>query len=151
MIEPAFNDTTFDLTGYDGPPKMIYVRMGDLHLRMTICRCEWSDHDDMSILVCATDPKRVYLSNGNSVIETDGVMAYAETDENPSQLANHRPMRGDQVAEWIKRSRDFFAGSDDDRDLCYYRAVDGLLDDYRLHADVGAPLYRDVSEGPREP
>lgn len=65
----------------------------------------------------------------------------------------HTPMRGSDVAEWIKKRRDGYLLSDGSRPLlptmqgAAYLALDGLLDDYRDHADVGIPL-RDPVEGP---
>lgn len=58
----------------------------------------------------------------------------------------HRPRRDDPVATWIKESRDRFkryrylgghlGGS--------WTALDDLLDEYRLHADLGVALGDDL-------
>jgi hypothetical protein len=44
-----------------------------------------------------------------------------------------QPRRGDDVEAWLRQWRDQYA---DDA----WRALDDALDDYRLHADTGAPL-----------
>lgn len=54
----------------------------------------------------------------------------------------HVPHREDAVATWIKRKRDGWERGDNE-----WRLIDWLLDDYRLHADTGAPLSEDVVEG----
>jgi hypothetical protein len=56
--------------------------------------------------------------------------------------APERPRRGDAFEQWLKAQRD----------LCFdyattWSAVDGLLDQYRLHADTGTPLSEHVCEG----
>lgn len=47
----------------------------------------------------------------------------------------HQPARGDAVAVWLRGRRDTYA-----RDTAEWTALDFVLDDYRLHADVGEPL-----------
>ena len=50
-----------------------------------------------------------------------------------------RPERGDVVEAWLKRWRDDF------HPHSYgWHLVDGLLYDYRLHADTGTLLSEDV-------
>lgn len=56
--------------------------------------------------------------------------------------AAHRPRRGSDVEAWIKETRDSHNYHDDT-----WHALDALLDDYRLKADVGASLDQEV-EGP---
>jgi hypothetical protein len=51
-----------------------------------------------------------------------------------------RPMRGDDVEAWIKRRRDELP-----RNLDEWDTLDYLLDNYRLHADLGTPLSGEVS------
>lgn len=49
------------------------------------------------------------------------------------------PRRGDPVAEWIKKMRDGYTPYT----FSWY-AVDDMLDNYRLHADLGTSLDEDV-------
>lgn len=48
----------------------------------------------------------------------------------------HIPQRGSDVEEWIKARRDVWSP-----DSQSWQALDDLLDDYRLHADTGSPLF----------
>lgn len=57
-------------------------------------------------------------------------------------LAPPLPRRGDHVEAWLKQQRDACFGH-----ASTYNAVDGLLDDYRLHADTGTPLDQHCCEG----
>ncbi|MFJ9671401.1 hypothetical protein ACIRP5_11505 [Streptomyces sp. NPDC101221] len=50
--------------------------------------------------------------------------------------------RGDQFEAWLKTQRDACFGH-----ASSWAAVDGLLDQYRLHADTGTPLGEHVCEG----
>lgn len=50
--------------------------------------------------------------------------------------------RGDAFAAWLKAQRDACFGH-----ASSWAAVDGLLDQYRLHADTGTPLGEHVCEG----
>lgn len=52
------------------------------------------------------------------------------------------PRRGDQFETWLKAQRDACFGH-----ASTWAAVDGLLDQYRLHADTGTPLGEHVCEG----
>jgi hypothetical protein len=45
------------------------------------------------------------------------------------------PSRGDDFERWLKYQRDLCFGH-----ATTYNAVDGLLDEYRLHCDTGTPL-----------
>lgn len=54
-----------------------------------------------------------------------------------------RPRRDDEVAAWIKRHRDEYAG----QGFGEWESLNSLLDDYRLHADTGTPLSERVDEG----
>lgn len=51
----------------------------------------------------------------------------------PDQV--HKPMRGDEIAEWLRQYRDTY-----DRYTREWYALDNALDNYRLHADMGLPL-----------
>lgn len=57
-------------------------------------------------------------------------------------MNEHKPERGSDVEAWIKRERDALRHSWPDG----WIVLDGLLDHYRLHADLGAPLHLEVSE-----
>ncbi|MFD8488678.1 hypothetical protein [Streptomyces sp. NPDC059712] len=59
--------------------------------------------------------------------------------------AQHQPRRGDQFEAWLKTQRDSFGwhGANDRR---LYDTLDGILDRYRLHADMGVPLDGHVCE-----
>ncbi len=65
----------------------------------------------------------------------------------------HVPMRGSDVEAWIKRARDEYRGPDDpDGRTPSWDVLDNLLDDYQLHADVGASLDVPAEDiGPRAP
>jgi hypothetical protein len=52
------------------------------------------------------------------------------------------PERNDPVATWLKEHRDAYSRADE-----RWTALDWMLDDYRLHADVGQPLHVEVTEG----
>ncbi|NED75328.1 hypothetical protein G3I51_23995 [Streptomyces sp. SID9944] len=54
----------------------------------------------------------------------------------------HQPRRGDQFEAWLKAQRDACFGH-----ASSWAAVDGLLDQYRLHADTGTPLGEHVCDG----
>lgn len=59
------------------------------------------------------------------------------------------PRRGDEVERWIKRARDSCFSAIGAGPGWY--ALDDLLDDYRLHADVGAALSVPAEEiGPHD-
>lgn len=58
----------------------------------------------------------------------------------------HRPERGSNVEAWIKHYRDQHRATDGTLTGAWH-AVDGLLDDYREHADTGTPLSLTV-DGP---
>lgn len=73
-----------------------------------------------------------------------GVMTarqYVDMERLPGVVRDRLPRRGDAVEAWIKRTRDEWANGD------AYRALDGLLDDYRDHADTGTSLDQPI-EGP---
>lgn len=63
-------------------------------------------------------------------------------------------MREDDVANWLKHQRDKWDVPPVPRKLTateahartVYTAIDDLLDDYRLHADIGTPLDQEVPE-----
>lgn len=56
---------------------------------------------------------------------------------------NPRPARGDQFATWLKAQRDEY----DRTSSPQWHALDGALDEYRLHADTGTPLNQHTCEG----
>ena len=64
------------------------------------------------------------------------------THSGPAWQPPFRPQRGDAVEAWLKQQRDRCIGH-----ASTYNAVDGLLDEYRLHADTGTPLDQHVCEG----
>lgn len=69
----------------------------------------------------------------------------------PDVTADNRgelmPRRDDAVAAWLKSKRDEYEPGDPG-----YFTLDGVLDDYRLHADTGAPLSTPTDElGPHAP
>jgi hypothetical protein len=53
----------------------------------------------------------------------------------------HQARRGDEVEAWLRRQRGEFG-----QRTPSWRALDYVLDDYRLHADTGTPLDQDVVE-----
>jgi DNA polymerase-3 subunit epsilon len=62
----------------------------------------------------------------------------------PHREAVHQPRRGDAVEQWLKARRDEHA--DKYGRVPAWWALDGLLDNYRLHADTGTPLGQHVCE-----
>lgn len=62
-------------------------------------------------------------------------------DETQPAETEHQPHRGDQFEAWLKAQRDAAADYPE-----AYQATDGLLDLYRLHADMGVPLGGHVCE-----
>lgn len=53
------------------------------------------------------------------------------------------PRRGDQFEQWLKAQRDEY----EQTTSAQWRALDEVLDTYRLHADTGTPLDQHVCEG----
>jgi hypothetical protein len=53
-----------------------------------------------------------------------------------------RPERGNDAAAWLKACRDGWP-----RNSAEWRALDGVLDGYRLAADTGTPLGGEVEHG----
>lgn len=66
---------------------------------------------------------------------------YAEKLLDAHQAEAQQPRRGDAVETWLKAQRDLCFGH-----ASTYNAVDGLLDQYRLHADTDTPLDQHVCE-----
>ncbi|WP_439947220.1 hypothetical protein [Streptomyces sp. BBFR109] len=65
------------------------------------------------------------------------------TDEaQQTEPVAHQSRRGDQFEAWLKAQRDACFGH-----ASSWAAVDGLLDQYRLHADTGTPLGEHVCDG----
>lgn len=52
-----------------------------------------------------------------------------------------QPHRGDAVATWLKAHRDA-TGKSEECNIWY--ALDGILDEYREHADFGTPLDEEI-------
>ncbi|MFD0405553.1 hypothetical protein [Kitasatospora sp. NPDC127116] len=63
------------------------------------------------------------------------------TRTGPSSRPEPLPRRGDQFEQWLKAQRDACIGH-----ATTYNAIDGLLDQYRLHADTGTPLDQHTCE-----
>ncbi|WP_045740756.1 hypothetical protein [Actinoplanes rectilineatus] len=60
--------------------------------------------------------------------------------------AVHEAMRGSDVEAWLKRHREAYREPDGTVTGAWH-AIDGILDDYRDHADTGTPLSSEV-QGP---
>jgi hypothetical protein len=71
--------------------------------------------------------------------------AAASAERDRATGGRHEPRRDDDVARWLKRKRDEHVGRPSPDHL--WHLLDGLLDDYRDHADTGTPLDA-VVEGP---
>ena len=69
------------------------------------------------------------------------VFADGQVDTDGFELMRRAPHRYDDVVQWVKDARDGFDGDD-----AGWVMLDSLLDDYRLHADTGAPLGRECPE-----
>lgn len=59
----------------------------------------------------------------------------------------HHPERGSDIDAWLKRHRDQYVNHSTGEKTGVWHAIDGILDDYRDHADTGTPLGQDV-QGP---
>ncbi|RAG81955.1 hypothetical protein DN069_29995 [Streptacidiphilus pinicola] len=66
----------------------------------------------------------------------------AHSNLSPCDGPDLLPRRGDYLEGWLKQQRDACSGH-----TATYNAVDGLLDDYRLHAGTGTPLDQHCGEG----
>ncbi|GAA1455210.1 hypothetical protein [Nocardiopsis tropica] len=55
---------------------------------------------------------------------------------------SHYPRRDDGVAVWLKAQRDEYHQTTSPQ----WQVLDELLELYRLHADTGIPLDRDIPE-----
>lgn len=71
---------------------------------------------------------------------SDGVLRYGPGTAAP---AFHQAHRGDEIDEWLKSWRESFQ-----LHSAEWLAADDLLEDYRLHADCGAPLSAHVISRP---
>lgn len=70
---------------------------------------------------------------------------------NRAMSGEFQPRRDDAVAAWLKSRRDEYTRNEVD-DVNGWFVLDNLLDDYRLHADTGAPLSTPTDElGPHGP
>lgn len=76
-----------------------------------------------------------------TVRETIRQFTAALTHSGPSYQPEPLPRRGDRVEQWLKAQRDLCIGH-----ASTYDVVDGLLDEYRLHADTGTPLDQHVRQ-----
>lgn len=72
-------------------------------------------------------------------------IAKAHTDPPPPE-APARPTTAAAVEAWLKAQRDQY-GWHGSNDATPWHTIDGLLDQYRLHADTGTPLDQHVCEG----
>ncbi|MFJ9985347.1 hypothetical protein ACIQUD_15165 [Streptomyces globisporus] len=63
----------------------------------------------------------------------------------PTTSEAHRPRRGDAVDQWLRTYRERYDRNGESSE--FWHEFDGLLDLYRLHADMGAPLDGHVCEG----
>lgn len=61
-------------------------------------------------------------------------LVYGDVDP-PGITPEHRPMRGDDVAVWLRGQREEYP-----RGSRAWLALDEALDCYREHADTGTPL-----------
>jgi hypothetical protein len=66
-----------------------------------------------------------------------------ENDRPQPKRPPHKPERGSDVEEWLKKSRDEQEGND-----AWY-AIDDLLEDYRFRADAKLTMKDEVSKGDR--
>jgi hypothetical protein len=57
------------------------------------------------------------------------------------------PHRGSETEAWIRRWRDAYPDKND----FAHRAIDSMLDDFRLHADTGTPLRFDAHDPAEQP
>ena len=63
----------------------------------------------------------------------------------PEDVVPHQPKRDDDVARWLKASRDKCLGTDPGSRV-YWHTLDDLLDEYRARADYGLTLDDDLSQ-----
>ncbi len=79
--------------------------------------------------------------------QDEAAQAYDETyrSRKSPDPDTFQPQRGDEIEAWIRdaRNRHYEPGPNHARE---WTALDDLLDDYRLHADLGSPLSQPVSE-----
>lgn len=73
-----------------------------------------------------------------------GLMAYLTVWHHRHAGTTHQPTRGGDVETWIVKHRDQYHDTNGKRTGMWY-AINGLLDDYREHADTGVPLDRTVA------
>ncbi|MGX1221963.1 hypothetical protein [Streptomyces ambofaciens] len=81
---------------------------------------------------------------GRTALEYRGLITAAlMADETAATETAHQPRRGDQFEAWLKAQRDEYEVESGPQ----WRALDEVLDTYRLHADTGTPLGEHVCEG----
>lgn len=73
----------------------------------------------------------------------DELLRRLAAEAQPTTKPEHQPRRGDEFEAWLKAQRDEY-GTRSSRE---WRALDEVLDTYRLHADTGTPLGEHVCEG----
>ena len=66
----------------------------------------------------------------------------ALTHSGPGYDLTPLPRRGDHVEAWLKAQRDQYSEHHD----AQWDLIDGLLDEYRLHADTATPLDQHCCE-----
>ena len=72
------------------------------------------------------------------------MQAEARVAELERELAQAQPHRGDQTEQWLKAQRDRYDRHGESSE--FWHEFDRALDQYRLHADLGAPLDGHVCE-----
>ena len=83
----------------------------------------------------------VFVAVGSLDAVTDAVLGVLP--EHAERGAVPLPRRGDAFEAWLKAQRDEY----ETRSSREWRALDEVLDTYRLHADTGTPLGEHVCEG----
>jgi hypothetical protein len=75
------------------------------------------------------------LNTGSDAEVLNGILTSDERTE--GQIRKHWPKRGDQVEAWIKKIRDMYSPQFQPE---AHEALNYLLDQYRLHSDLGKSL-----------
>ncbi|WP_432077781.1 hypothetical protein [Streptomyces sp. YPW6] len=83
---------------------------------------------------CTTHERLMAHAEGDHEL-CDHEAADAAAGVQPPTSEAHRPRRGDAVDQWLRAQREAAADYPE-----AYQVADGLLDLYRLHADMGIPL-----------
>jgi hypothetical protein len=103
-----------------------------------------SPQDPAAVLLEAADRIDVNREHFPAAVQNGIVWATSELRRLALRIPEPvvRPRRGDGFDQWLKAQRDLCLGH-----ASTWAAVDGLLDQYRLHADTGTPLGEHVCEG----